>query len=188
MATNASGEVTQLLDRLNAGDSEALETLLPLVYNELRRLAGWFLAKERPGHTLQATALVHEAYVKLVGQREVNWQNRSHFFGVAAQAMRRILVDRARAHLTAKRGGAQQPVSLDEALVIEAEPSLDLIALDRALDELAARDPQEARVVELRFFGGFTVEETASLLGISESTVKRDWRHARAWLHRAIRA
>jgi RNA polymerase sigma factor (TIGR02999 family) len=182
----SSGEVTRLLAELNGGNKEALGQLLPLVYDELRRVAKRFLNRERQGHTLQATALVHEAYMKLLGQREVNWQNRAHFFGVAAQAMRRILVDRARARLADKRGGANKPISLDEAVAIDHEPSAELMALDEALTRLARLDPEQAKVVELRFFAGLTVEETAAVLGVSDSTIKREWRVARAWLHREI--
>ncbi|MFN8060482.1 MAG: sigma-70 family RNA polymerase sigma factor [Vicinamibacterales bacterium] len=188
MSNVEPGEVTRLLTELNAGNKDALSTLLPLVYDELRRVANRFLSRERPGHTLQATALVHEAYLKLVGQREVRWQNRAHFFGVAAQAMRRILVDRARAHLAEKRGGAQRPISLDDAVVVGEEPSAELMALDEALTRLAQIDPDQAKLVELRFFGGLTVEETAVVLGVSDSTVKREWRVARAWLHREIQS
>jgi RNA polymerase sigma-70 factor (ECF subfamily) len=182
-----SGEVTRLLAELNAGNQDALPVLMPLVYDELRRMADRYLRRERSDHTLQATALVHEAYLKLVNQREVRWQNRSHFFGVAAQAMRRILVDRARAHLAAKRGGAQRPLSLDDVAVIQVEPPAELMALDAALTRLATIDPQQVRIVELRFFAGLTVEETAEVVGVSESTIKREWSVARAWLLREIR-
>jgi RNA polymerase sigma-70 factor (ECF subfamily) len=159
---------------------------MPLVYNELRRVARRYLRSERPDHTLQPTALVHEAYIRLLGQREIMWQNRAHFFGVAAQLMRRILVDHARAHQAEKRGGHKQKVPLDEALEYTADKSAELVALDEALDRLAARDPRQARVVELRFFAGLTEQETAELLGISVRTVKRDWDVARAWLYKEI--
>lgn len=186
MSQDRPGEVTRLLENLNAGDKDALPALLPLVYDELRRLAGRQLSRERPGHALQPTALVHEAYLKLIGQQEVRWQNRAHFMGVAAQAMRRILVDQARARLTHKRGGDLQSVSIDDVTLFEEPRSAQLLALDAALSKLAGFDPEQARLVELRFFGGLTIEETADLLGVSDTTVKREWRLARAWLHRAV--
>ncbi|NOT44748.1 MAG: RNA polymerase subunit sigma-70 [Acidobacteria bacterium] len=186
MTEHAAGEVTRLLDDLNAGDEEALPLLLPLVYDELRRIAARRLHHEPSGHPLQATALVHEAYLRLVGQHEVRWKNRSHFFAVAAQAMRRVLVDHARARLAGKRGGVQARVPLDDVVVASEPPPGDLVALDEALDRLARHDPHQARLVELRFFAGLTVEETADVLGISDTTVKREWRMARAWLHREM--
>jgi RNA polymerase sigma-70 factor (ECF subfamily) len=179
-----SGEdVTILLAELTKGDKEAASKLIPMVYDELRRLAGGYMRRERGDHTLQATALVHEAYLKLVEQRSVDWQGRAHFFGIAAQVMRRILVDHARGHLREKRGSGQQAVPLDEALVFAPEQSMELVKLDEALKRLSKLDPRQGRIVELRFFGGLTVEQTADLLGISPKTVKRDWSMAKAWLH-----
>lgn len=180
------GEITQLLAELKSGNREAEAKLVPLVYDELRRLAAHYMRQERRDHTLQATALVHEAYLRLVGQRDVNWQSRAHFFGVAAQLMRRILVDYARARQTDKRGAGLQKASLEEALLFSDEQSGELLALDEALDRLAERDPRQSRIVELRFFAGLTVEETAEVLAISPKTVKRDWSVARAWLHGEI--
>ncbi|MGE0593261.1 MAG: sigma-70 family RNA polymerase sigma factor [Vicinamibacterales bacterium] len=186
MTKHAAGEVTRLLDGLNAGDEQALPRILPLVYDELRRIAARRLHHEPAGHPLQATALVHEAYLRLAGQHEVRWKNRGHFFAVAAQAMRRVLVDHARARLADKRGGVQARVPLDDVVVASEPPPGDLVALDDALDRLARHDPHQARLVELRFFAGLTVEETADVLGISDTTVKREWRMARAWLHREM--
>jgi RNA polymerase sigma factor (TIGR02999 family) len=176
-------EVTQLLQQWSGGRQEALDQLLPAIYGELKRLAGSYLRRERRDHTLQATALVHEAFLKLVDQRDVRWQNRAHFFGIAAQIMRRILVDHARAHAASKRGSGERPVALDEALVVAPAPDVDLLALDEALTRLAAMDTQQSRVVELRFFGGLTMEETAEVLGISPATVGREWTLAKAWLY-----
>ncbi len=183
---SSSQEITRLLSEYEAGDREALERLLPLVYDELRRLAAHYLRGERPGHTLQPTALVHEAWFKLVDQRDVRWQNRAHFLGVAAQQMRRILVDHARGHNRYKRGGDQVRLPLDDARDVPEERDVDLVRLDDALRDLAAIDPQQSRVVELRYFGGLTIEETAEAIGVSPATVKRDWAMARAWLHRAL--
>lgn len=179
----SSSDVTVLLSALQKGDPDAASKLIPLVYNELRRLAGHYMRQERPNHTLQATALVHEAYLKLINQRSVDWQGRAHFFGIAAQLMRRILIDHARGHLREKRGGAQKALPLDEALVLSPEQSSELINLDEALQRLAKLDARQSRIVELRFFGGLSVEETAEFLGISSKTVKRDWSLAKAWLH-----
>jgi len=180
-------DVTRLLQDWSNGDARALEALMPLVYGELHRLASRYLSRERPGHTLQSTALVHEAYLRLIGQRDVRWQNRSHFFGVAAQMIRRILVDHARAHQAAKRGAGAVKLSLDEALAAsENQPDLDLLALDDALNRLAEIDPQQGRIVELRYFAGLSIEETAEVLHISPATVKRDWVMAKAWLFREI--
>jgi RNA polymerase sigma factor (TIGR02999 family) len=181
MSEERSHEVTQLLQRLQAGDATAVDFLVPLVYAELHELAAGYLRSERPDHTLQPTALVHEAYLKLVGQREVHWQNRSHFLGVAAQAMRRILVDYARKHRAAKRGGGPV-ITLREGMLVDQAANLDLIALNDALTRLAELDQRQARIVELRFFGGLTLEEIAAVLGISTITIKREWRIARAWL------
>ena len=178
--------VTQLLVGWGKGDKAALDQLLPLVYEELRRQAARYLRRERAGHTLQTTALIHEAYLRLVDQRNVQWQNRAQFFGIAAQLMRRILVDHARTKKRAKRGGSDIRVSLGDALGSSKVQDLDVVALDEALDRLAEFDEQQSRIVELRFFSGLTVEETAEVLAISPATVKRDWSVARAWLHREI--
>ena len=185
MVPPQQSDVTQLLVALNDGDKEALDKLLPLVYSELRRLADHYLRRERSDHTLQATALVHEAYLRLVDQN-VSWQNRAHFFGVAAEMMRRILVDHARSHQAAKRGSGGVKLSLDEAIDLSDERAADLIALDEALTALAAFDPQKSRIVELRFFGGLSIEETARVLGIGSATVIRQWRTAKAWLYNEV--
>jgi RNA polymerase sigma factor (TIGR02999 family) len=176
-------DVTRLLVRLTDGDRGVLDELLPVVYGELRKLASSYLRRERVGHTLQPTALVHEAYMRLVDQTQVQWQNRAHFFGVAAQMMRRILVDHARAHEAEKRGGEFQKLSLDENIDVSGERDVNLVALDDALNLLAEVDPQKSKIVELRFFGGLSVEETAEVLGVSAPTVKRQWRMAKAWLY-----
>ncbi len=176
-------EVTELLHQWSNGRQEALDRLLPQIYDELRRLASSYLRRERSDHTLQATALVHEAFLKLVDQRKVRWQNRAHFFGIAAQAMRRILVDHMRAHAAAKRGAGQRPLLLDEAVVPVGMVSVDVLALDEVLTRLGAFDPQQSRIVELRFFGGLTIEETAEVLHISPATVGREWTLAKAWLY-----
>jgi RNA polymerase sigma factor (TIGR02999 family) len=178
--------VTQLLIDWGKGDKEALDELMPLVYEELRRQAARYLRHERVGHTLQTTALIHEAYVRLVDQRNVHWQNRAHFFGIAAQMMRRILVDHARTKKRAKRGGSDIRISFTEAALKTPAQDLDIVALDEALERLAEIDEQQSRIVELRFFSGLTVEETAEVLSISTATVKRDWSMAKAWLHREI--
>ena len=183
MTTSSRHEVTGLLIRLTDGDDGALGELLPLVYAELRRLAAGYLRRERPGHTLQPTALVNEAYLRLVDQTQVRWQNRAHFLGVAAQMMRRILVDHARGQRAEKRGGEIQKLSLDENIDVSGERAADLVALDEALKRLAELDPQKSRIVELRFFGGLSVEETAEVLGVSAPTIKRQWRMAKAWLY-----
>ena len=177
-----SAEVTQLLQQWSNGQEQALDRLLPQIHAELRKLAASYLRKERPSHTLQPTALVNEAFLKLVDQRAVKWQNRAHFFGIAAQAMRRILVDHARAHGAGKRGGGERRVSLDDAPAIAGTVDVDVLALDEALTRLATIDPQQSRVVELRFFGGLTMEETAEVMQISPATVGREWRMAKAWL------
>jgi RNA polymerase sigma factor (TIGR02999 family) len=179
--------VTELLIQWRKGDQQALNQLMPLVYDELRKLASRYLRRERPGHTLQTTALVHEAYLKLVDQRDANWENRLQFFAVAARLMRRILVDYARRRCASKRGGDVYKLSLDEALVPSEEKDGELLALDEALDRLAAIDSQQSRVVELRVFAGLTLEETAEALNISPRTVRREWTMAKAWLHRQIR-
>jgi RNA polymerase sigma factor (TIGR02999 family) len=180
---NAREDVTVLLAQLAQGNQEVTPKLIPLVYDELRRLAGGYMRRERSDHTLQATALVHEAYLKLVEQRAVNWQSRAHFFGIAAQLMRRILIDHARGHLRDKRGGGVIPVPLEEVLVFAPEQSSELVKLDQSLERLAKLDPRQSKIVELRFFGGLTVEQTAEVLGVSPKTVKRDWSVAKAWLH-----
>jgi RNA polymerase sigma-70 factor, ECF subfamily len=179
---STSTDVTLLLHRVARGDQDALARLMPLVYGQLRRLAAHCMLSERSDHTLQPTALVHEAYMVLVKQR-VGWQNKAHFFAVAARLMRRILIDHARGHLRDKRGGGERAVPLDEALVFAPEQSSELVKLDQSLERLAKLDPRQSKIVELRFFGGLTVEQTAAVLGISEKTVKRDWSMAKAWLH-----
>jgi RNA polymerase sigma-70 factor (ECF subfamily) len=177
-------EVTRLLEEWSGGNQAALDELMPIVYDELRRLARHFMNRERKGNTLQTTALVNEAYLKLVDQRRAQWHNRKHFFAVSAQLMRRILVDRARERGYQKRGGAALTVSLDEALTVSAdEQAAELVALDEALKELATFDERKTRVVELRYFGGLSVEETAEVLRISPVTVMRDWTSAKAWLY-----
>jgi len=180
------GEITQLLLKAREGDRAAESALLPLVYHELRRQARRYMRNERPDHTLQATALVHEAYLKLIEQREITWQNRAHFFGVAAQLMRRILVDHARARLAHKRGGSQEQISLDGAVAFSPAQSEQFLALHEALNRLAQLDQRQGRIVELKFFGGLTDEEVAEVLAISLRTVKRDWSVARAWLFREL--
>jgi len=187
MTTRTPEEITQLLIDWRNGDEAAVDRLMPLVYDELRRLASNFFRRERVNHTLQPTALVHEAYLHLVGQSEVRWQNRAHFFGAAAQLMRHILVDHARSHNAAKRGGGEIRVTLNEELAATGQREVDLIALDAALDELAALDQQQCRIVEMRFFGGLSIEETAEVLSISPATVKREWSTAKAWLYREMK-
>jgi len=179
-------EVTLLLQAWSGGEQGALDKLLPVVYQELHRLAQRYMAQESPGHTLQATALVNEAYLRLVDVKAVNWQNRAHFFGVSAQLMRRILVDLARSRRSLKRGGEAQAVSLDDALVVSQESGPDLVALDDALRTLAAMDHRRSQVVELRFFGGLSVAETAEVLKVSAETVMHDWKLAKAWLLREL--
>lgn len=183
-----AGEVTALLTQLAKGNQEAASSLIPLVYKELHRLAGAYMRRERIDHTLQPTALVHEAFIKLVQHHSIDWQSRAHFFGIAAQVMRRILVDHARGHLRDKRGGGQRAVPIDEVLVFAPEQSQELLKLDDALQRLTQLDPRQGKIVELRFFGGLTVEQTADLLGISPKTVKRDWSMAKAWLHGELKA
>jgi RNA polymerase sigma factor (TIGR02999 family) len=182
-----ASEITQMLREWSGGKQEALDNLLPLVYDELHRQAANFLRKERPGHTLQTTALINEAYLKLIDRQDVNWESRTHFFAVAAQAMRRILVDYARAKHREKRGGDNVKLSLEDATLVAAkEKGVDLIALDEALNKLAKFDAQQARGVELRYFSGLSLEETAEALHVSRATVARDWEAARAWLHREL--
>ena len=178
--------VTKLLVQWSRGDPEALDALIPLVYEELRRVARYYLKQEKQSHTLSSTALVHEAYLRLINQKEVTWQNRAHFFGVAAQMMRRILVDHARRHGYAKRGGGALTLALEEAVATPQRRELNLVALDDALDSLAKLDDRQSRMVELRFFGGLSIEETSEVLGVSVPTVKREWASARAWLFREI--
>lgn len=182
----SSSDVTLLLQRLSNGDQDAFAQLIPLVYDELHRLAAFHLQRERAEHTLQTTALVHEAYVRLVDQKEVQWKNRGHFLAVAAQAMRRILVDYARRHQALKRGSSLPKISLDEAIAISNEDVHHVLLLDELLTRLSSIDPEASRIVELRFFGGLTVEETAEAMGISPATVKREWSVARAWLLREV--
>lgn len=186
MQRTSSTPVTKLLVRWREGDRHALEELMPLVYDELRRLARHYLRQERSDHTLQSTALVHEAYLRLAGGNAPNWQNRAHFFGVAAHIMRQILVEHARGRDAAKRGGNVCKIVLDDAVDLSWRIDVDVVALDRALDELSELDAQQGRIVELRFFGGLTIEDTSEVLGISPATVKRDWVTARAWLYRAM--
>lgn len=181
------GSVTRLLVDWSKGDAEALDELMPIVYRELRRLAGSYLRRERPGHTLQPTALVNEAYLKLIDQKNAKWQNRAQFYGVAAQLMRRILVDHARANQAAKRGGSdKQRLSITSAGQLTENPETDLLALHEALEELTGFDAQQGRIVELKFFGGLSIEETAEVMGIGHATVERDWKMARAWLRRKL--
>lgn len=179
--------ITQLLARWSEGDTTALDKLMPIVYSELRRLANNYLRRERQGHTLQPTALVNEAYLKLIDQKSARWQNRAQFYGIAAQLMRRILVDHARQHKAGKRGGPeQQRLSITSAGQLAVKADLDLLPLHEALEELATIDPQQARIVELKFFGGLSIEETAEVLGVGHATVERDWKMARAWLRRKL--
>ncbi len=178
--------VTQLLVQMSRGDAEAMAEVMPLLYRELHKLARHHLGRERPNHTLQPTALVHEAYLQLAAQQRVHWQNRAHFFGIASQAMRRILVDYARSRHAEKRGGLARKVSLDD-VVISDERAIELIALDEALSSLAVIDPRQSRIVELRFFGGLTIEQTAESIGVSPATIKRELNVAKAWLAREIR-
>lgn len=186
--TSSPHQITQLLKDWGGGDETARDQLMPLVYAELHRMAHRHMRKERPGHTLQTSALVHEAYVRLVDQTEVEWRNRAHFYGIAAQMMRRILVDHARARQFAKRGGDARPVSLDEGAIVSAERTAEVVALDEALAGLAAVDQRKSQIVELRFFGGLSIEETAEVLAVSAGTVMRDWTLAKAWLRREMRA
>jgi RNA polymerase sigma factor (TIGR02999 family) len=176
-------DLSRLLAEWSGGDRTALDELMPLVYDELRRLAHRHLAHERAGHTLQTTALVNEVYLRLINERGMHWQNRSHFFAVAGQLMRFILVDYARAHTRVKRGGVAQQVTLDEALVVSQEQAEDMLALDEALRKLEAFDKRKSQVAEMRFFAGLSIEETAEVLSVSPETIKRDWRLAKAWLH-----
>jgi RNA polymerase sigma-70 factor (ECF subfamily) len=181
-------QVTQLLQQWHEGDQEALEALMPLVYNELKRLAGSYLRRERPDHTLQSAALVNEAYLRLVDQTQTRWQNKAHFYGIAAQMMRRILADHARGHNAAKRGAGIPELELDETIVQAQSRNIDVLDLEEALQKLEKLDPQQGKIVELRFFSGLSIEDTANVLSISPATVKRDWAAARAWLFREVGA
>lgn len=186
MPTLSPQEVTQLLADWGKGDRSALDKLLPLVHSELRRIAQRQMSQERPGHTLQATALVNEAYLKLAGQQKFEWQNRAHFFAVCAQVMRHILIDHARAHGREKRGGGAIQVSLNDALVVGDDQAAHFIALDEALRVLERLDPQKGKIVELRYFGGLSIEEAAEVLNVSPRTVRREWQRAKAWLYRMM--
>lgn len=185
--TLSQNQVTQLLLDWGNGDKAALDKLVPVVYQELRRLAAYYMRRERPGHTLQTSALVNEAYMRLVDYSQMRWQSRAHFFAVAAQAMRRILVEHARKRHFAKRGGGAVKVSFDEAAIVSQEQASELVALDDALTSLEAMDQRKARIVELRYIGGLNIEETAEVLAISPATVQREWRAAKAWLYREIK-
>ena len=186
LAREHQHQITQLLAEWSEGNQAALDELYPLVYEELHRLARRYMSRERKGHTLQTTALINEAYVRLVDQKNVHWANRSHFFAISAQIMRRILIDHARRHTYAKRGGGAQQVSLDEVAMVAREAGSDLIKLDEALKILAKMDPRRCHVVELRYFGGLNNEEIAGVLKVSENTVTRDWNLARAWLYQQL--
>ena len=186
MATRSSQGITQLLERWSGGDEKALDQLMPLVYDELHRLAGAYLRREHREHTLQPTALINEAYLKLIQQHNTRWQNRAQFYGVAAQLMRRILVDHARAHYATKRGGDRINVSLKNIGAFGGQPDADLLALHDVLNRLAEIDPDQSRIVELRFFGGLTIEEAAEVMHVSHSTVEREWKIAKAWLKREL--
>jgi RNA polymerase sigma-70 factor (ECF subfamily) len=187
MTTLSADNLTGLLTEWRQGDKTALETLTPLVYDELRRIAHRYMRSEREGHTLQTTALVNEAYLRLTDQQKVHWQNRAHFFAVTAHVMRHILIDHARRRHYVKRGGEAQPVPIEAAVVMSQPRAAELVALDEALEELAKLDPRKGRVVELRYFGGLSLEETAEVLEVSPMTVRRDWRAAKAWLYRRMR-
>jgi RNA polymerase sigma-70 factor (ECF subfamily) len=179
--------ITEILATLGSPDQQGLNSLIPLVYDELRRLAHFHLNRERPDHTLQSTALVNEAYLRLAAQDDLRIQNRAHFFAIASQLMRQILVDYARRHRASKRGSGMTLLSLDRPVALPQMRNVDVVALDDALNQLARLDPQQSRIVEMRFFGGLSIEETASVLGISPATVKRDWATARVWLHRELK-
>jgi RNA polymerase sigma-70 factor (ECF subfamily) len=185
--TPSPQEITRWLVAWNHGDQAALEKLMPLVYSELHRIAKRYMEREKPGHTLQTTAVIHEAYLRLADQPQANWQNRAHFFGVAARVMRHILVDYARARNRMKQGGDVHHVSLEEAAVISLEPAAELVALDDALTALAETDARKSQVVELKYFGGLSIEEAAEVLKVSPGTVMRDWSMAKAWLYRALK-
>ena len=180
-------EVTRLLKEITDGDGKAPEELLPIVYDELKKLASSYMRNEREGHTLQTTALVHEAYIRLVDWKNVSWQNRAHFFAVAAQLMRKILVDYARSHRAEKRGSGVQKIALDEAITFAAENDLDLLALDEALSMLEKIDQRQSRIIEMRFFGGLTIEETAEVMDLSPATITNEWTMARTWLYSRLK-
>ena len=182
----SSKNVTDLILAWGNGDKEALDKLIPLVYEELHRLAARHMRRENPGHSLQTTALVNEAYCRLIDKQNVSWQNRAHFFAIAAQLMRRILIDHARSHLRAKRGGAVQKISLDENILVPQRQARELISLDDALTRLAELDPHKSRIVEMKFFGGLTTEEIAEVEKVSTRTIEREWRKAKAWLHHTL--
>jgi RNA polymerase sigma factor (TIGR02999 family) len=186
MPNSPSKNVSQLLLAWSQGDEAALEQLTPLVYDELHRLAQRYIRRENPGHTLQTSALVNEAYLRLVDQKSVRWQNRSHFFAIAAQLMRRILVDHARSHARQKRGGQAQRLSLDATAIMSKESVVDLVAIDEALNKLARFDSQKSRIVEMKFFGGLSTDEVAESLHVSSRTIEREWRKAKAWLRGAL--
>lgn len=186
MTRPSTHEVTELLIEWSNGDKAALDKLMPLIHEELRRLAHHYMSNERPGHTLQTTALVNEAYLRLVNRKGVHWQNRAHFFAIAATLMRSILVDHARTHASAKRGGGGPRIEIDEAMIVSQERAAEVLALDDVLTKLAKFDPQQSRIVELRFFGGLTIEETAEVLDLSKATIKREWIAAKAWLYREL--
>jgi RNA polymerase sigma-70 factor, ECF subfamily len=186
MAEPQTHQVTQLLIAWSNGDQSAFDKLMPLIDEELRRLAHRYMSRERAGHTLQTTALVNEAFLRLVNRKNLQWQNRAHFFGLAAQVMRTILVDHARSHASAKRGGGGRNLELDEALVVSQQKASEVVALDEALKQLALIDPRQSRIVELRFFGGLTVEEAAEVMNVSPVTVKREWSTAKAWLYHEL--
>jgi RNA polymerase sigma factor (TIGR02999 family) len=187
MRSGSTPQITDLLNAWSGGDREALDELIPLVYDELRRVARRARRREQPGHSLQTTGLIHEVYLKILGSKPLRWESRAHFFGLASRLMRQVLVDHARRKRSHKRGGAAARVTLDEALVACANPSPDLVTLDQALRALAALDERKGKVVELRFFGGLDVAETAQVLHVSPQTVKRDWRLAKVWLYRELR-
>src|SRR5438874_4548704 len=186
MTQSSTHDVTELLIEWSNGDKAALDKLMPLIHEELRRLAHHYISHERPGHTLQTTALVNEAYLRLVNRKGVHWQNRAHFFAIAATLMRSLLVDHARSHAYAKRGGDARKITIDEAMIVSQERAAEVVALDDVLKQLANFDPQQSRIVELRFFGGLTIDETAEVLGLSPATIKREWSTARAWLYREL--
>jgi len=184
--TPSPQQVTQLLVAYSAGDRAALDELMPLVYEELRQMAHHYISRERPGHTLQTSALINEAYIRLVDQKNIQWQDRAHFFGIAARLMRQVLVDYARKRSYAKRGGDARRMPLEEVMIVSEERAADVVALDDALKSLAEIDPRQSQIVELRFFGGLSIEETAEVLAVSPGTIMRDWTLAKAWLRRAI--
>ena len=186
MTQSSTHDVTELLIEWSNGDKAALDKLMPLIHEELRRLAHHYMSHERPGHTLQTTALINEAYLRLVNRKAVHWQNRAHFFAIAATLMRSLLVDHARSHAYAKRGGDARKITIDEAMIVSQERAAEVVALDDVLKQLAIFDPQQSRIVELRFFGGLTIDETAEVLGLSAATIKREWSTARAWLYREL--